>query len=188
MGVTGSAPTPNVPPLEQSAKPNEGVFLRHGCADSAVGRFRSYVYLQLSKNTDYLIDNLCMSILSLDGDEVNKKKTGCGTGPQIGNRGGRRFGAQMKPHIQGMGSGIRRNRRLGGPRFASVLWTLTWVEKHSCGRAFPFLFRDPLLCMRTRFRRCRIHLTHSEGRFVAAEVQRSFVGSRSRASDSAASG
>jgi hypothetical protein len=71
----------------QQANLDEGFRLRHGWSDSAVGRFRGCAHFKLSKNVDYLIDNFCIAILSQVKDEVNKKRTRCEAGSQIGKRG-----------------------------------------------------------------------------------------------------
>jgi hypothetical protein len=49
------------------------------------GRFGGCAHFRLSKNVDYLIDNLCMDILSLLRDQVNKKRVRWEAGSQIGN-------------------------------------------------------------------------------------------------------
>src|SRR5271167_1415130 len=45
-------------------------------------------------------------------------------------------------HLEGLDQPIVRPARC--PRFASILWTLTWVEEHSRGGAFCFCF--PIRC------------------------------------------
>jgi len=52
------------PFLEQQVKLDEEFGLRHDWPDSAVGVATSCAHVRLSKNVDYLIDNLFVVILS----------------------------------------------------------------------------------------------------------------------------